>query len=262
MEFRALKLSIQGGIGRLVFSDPARGNPIDGRLCAEISEAADQLSEHGDLRVLLITAEGPAFSYGGDIAMFTAHLDRLPVMIKRWTTDLHTGIARLQRMDAPIVAAVHGMCAGGMAGFIAGCDLVIASASARFHAAYAGIGFSCDAGSSIMLTRRMGAGRARRYLLLNETLDAAEALASGLIDEVVTNEDLADRAETVVQQLSTGPTLAFGETRRLLLSAHDQPLETQLELEAQALARVSGSADGREGLTAFAARRKPTFQGR
>ena len=178
------------------------------------------------------------------------------------TSQIHPAIARLQRMNAPVVGAIHGVCAGGMAAFVAGFDLLVAAEEARFVAAYAGIGFSCDAGSSVMLTRRMGLSRARRYLLLNETLDAKSALAAGLVDEVTPAAQLLDKAKGFAERLAAGPTLALGETKRLLLSAADTALETQLELEAQALARVSRSADAREGIAAFAGKRKPAFVGR
>ena len=262
MEFSALRLDVADGLARLTFTDTARANPIDGKFCAEICEAAILISEDPRVRCLLITAEGKTFSYGGDISAFVDDLDNLPANIKRWTTTLHSGIARLQRMNAPIVAAVQGVCAGGMSGFVAGSDIVIAANNARFVAAYAGIGYNCDAGSSIMYSRRMGLARARKFLLLNETLTAAEALAAGLADEVVPLDQLRARAEAVAAQLAAGPTRAFGEMRRLLLSASDQPLETQLELEAQALARSAATADAREGLTAFAEKRAAVFKGR
>lgn len=261
MQFEGLRLTLEEGIGRLTFIDTARGNPIDGRLCAEINEAANILSDAKGLRAVLLSAEGKAFSFGGDIASFMDHLDHLSSMIKRWTADLHMGIARLQRMDAPLVAAVYGICAGGMASIVAGADVVVAANDTRFVAAYSGIGYCCDAGSSVMFSRRMGLARARRYLLLNETIAADEALRCGLADEVVARAALEERAEVLVRQLAAGPTLAFGETRRLLLSAEDQPLETQLELEAQALARIARTADAREGLTAFSQKRKPDFAG-
>jgi 2-(1,2-epoxy-1,2-dihydrophenyl)acetyl-CoA isomerase len=261
MAFESLRLEQDGGIARLTLIDAERCNPIDGRFCAEICEAAILLSERKGLRAVLIAAEGKAFSYGGDIATFVRQLDDLPAMIKRWTTDLHSAIARLQRMDAPIVAAVHGVCAGGMAAFVAGADYLIASDDARFVAAYMGIGYSCDAGSSVMFTRRMGLSRARRYLLLNETIAADEALRCGLADEIAPRADLAAAAEAVTARLAQAPTRAIGETRRLLLSAADQPLEVQLELEAQALARMSATRDAREGLGAFAEKRKPIFTG-
>lgn len=256
-----LKLTIDNGLAHLVFTQAQRGNPIDGALCSEIKEASVILSESKEVRAVLVTAEGSAFSYGGDIASFLTQLDELPGMIKRWTSDLHMALARLQRMDAPIVAAVHGVCAGGMAAFVAGCDIVVAAEDSKFVAAYAGIGYCCDAGSSVTLSSRMGVARARKFLLLNETLDAETSLAAGLVDEVCTVNDYAERAHAIASKLASGPTKAYGEIRRLLLSAGSQSLETQLENEAQALSRCAGSLDAREGLTAFAERRKPVFKG-
>ena len=261
MAFAQMRLTIDDGLARLTFADAARGNPIDAVLCAEIGEAAIILSEDPAVRCVLVAAEGKTFSYGGDIGSFIDDLDDLPRNIKRWTSGIHGGISRLQRMDAPIVAAVQGVCAGGMSAFVAGADIVVAAEDAKFVAAFAGIGFSSDSGSSIMYTRRMGIARTRRFLLLNETLDAQAALAAGLVDEVAPMDGYVARAEAIARQLAAGPTRAFGEMRRLLMTVEDQPLETQLELEAQALARSAGTADAREGLTAFAARRKPVFRG-
>ncbi|WP_375207823.1 enoyl-CoA hydratase/isomerase family protein [Hyphococcus sp.] len=262
MVYRSLRIDIDDGVARLVFTDEKRANPIDGQFCAEFCDAAAILSENKAVRAVLISAEGNDFSYGGDISSFVKHLDNLPLMIKRWTADLHSGVARLQRMDAPIVAAVHGVCAGGMSALVAGADILVAATDARFVAAYAGIGFSCDAGSSIMYSRRLGPARARRFLLMNETLNAGEALSAGLADFVVEPDQLQSKTDEIVTKLKSGPTRAFGETRRLLISAGDQPLEAQLELEAQALARIAGADDAREGLTAFHEKRNPQFLGR
>lgn len=261
MNFSKVRLEIADGLARLTFCDAARGNPIDAVLCAELCEAAILLSEDRGVRCVLLAAEGKVFSYGGDIASFIDNLDELPRNIKRWTTTLHSAVVRLQRMDAPIIVAVHGVCAGGMAALVAGADFVVAAEDAKFVAAYASIGYSNDAGSSIMFSRRMGIARTRRFLLLDETLDARQALAVGLIDEVAPNPDFVNRAETIARKLAAGPTKAFGEMRRLLMTVEDQPLESQLELEAQALARSAATLDAREGLTAFAERRKPVFKG-
>ncbi|MES2492560.1 MAG: enoyl-CoA hydratase-related protein [Pseudomonadota bacterium] len=261
MTWTSMRIDREGGLARWTFTQPERGNPIDGTFCAEFCDAANELSDDPGVRAVLLTAEGKSFSFGGDVKLFVQDLDNLPRLIKRWTADLHMGIARLQRMNAPVVAAVQGICAGGMAACVAGADVVVAEPGTRFVAAYAGIGYSNDAGASIMLSRRMGIARAKRYLLLNETLDAQTALAAGLADEVVAAEELLTRAEAVARKLADGPTLAFGEMRRLLNSVADQPLETQLELEAQGLARMSATADAREGLLAFAEKRKPRFTG-
>lgn len=261
MAFERLTLTVEDGLARLEFNNAVRGNPIDETFCAETCEAATLLSVDPAVRCVLVTAKGDAFGYGGDINSFVGDLASLPTNIKRWTTTLHSGVARLQRMDAPIVAAVHGVCAGGMSAFVAGADILIAADDAKFVAAYPGIGFSCDAGSSIMYARRMGAARARRFLLLNETLTADAALACGLADEVHPRDAFHGRAEEVARQLAAGPTKAFGEIRRLMLSVYDQPLETQLEFEAQALSRSSATQDAANAIKAFSERRRPEFGG-
>jgi 2-(1,2-epoxy-1,2-dihydrophenyl)acetyl-CoA isomerase len=257
----ALRHETVDGLARLVFCNGARGNPIDAQFCAELCEAAAVLSTDERVRAVLVTAEGANFSFGGDIEAFVGDLDGLSANIKRWTATLHSAIARLQWMNAPIVAAVHGVCAGGMAALVAGADYVVAGDDARFVAAYAGIGYSCDAGASAMYVRRLGLARARKFLLLNETLDASAALSAGLVDEVAPRPELQERAEAVARKLAAGPTRAFGEMRRLLLNAGRQPLEAQLEMEAQALSRVAATRDAREGLMAFRDKRKPDFHG-
>ena len=260
-ELAAMRLEFEDGLARLTFTDSSRGNPIDGRFCSELLEVAIRLSGRRDVRAVIVSAQGRAFSYGGEIGSLVGDLDELPRNILRWTADLHSAIVRLQRIDAPIVAAVHGVCAGGMAAFVAGCDIVLASERASFQAAYPGIGFSCDAGATFMLSRRMGPARARRFLLLNEGLDAEASRDAGLIDELVIGEELLARAEAVARKLASGPTRAYGEIRRLFLTVADHSLEAQLELEAQALSRVASSTDAREGLTAFAAKRPALFKG-
>jgi 2-(1,2-epoxy-1,2-dihydrophenyl)acetyl-CoA isomerase len=265
MTYESLRLEIQDGIAHVTLTEAERGNPIDGRFCHEINELGLDLTEastRGDVRAVLLDAEGAAFSYGGDVKVFAKAGDELSNLILRWTSDLHMGISRLQKMDAPIVAAVHGVCAGGMAAFVASSDYVVAADDVMFVAAYTGIGYSCDASSSISFSRRMGLARTRRYLLLNERLDAPTALDAGMVDEVVPRDELAARGAKMAGRLAAGPTRAYGEIRRLLLSAEDQPLDTQLELEAHALARMAATEDAREGLAAIAEKRKPTFNAR
>lgn len=261
MNLETMRLERDGAVARLVFAQGPRGNPIDGIFCADLLEIANELSEDKSVRAVLMLAEGENFSFGGDVVSFAGLLDVLPKMIKRWTASLHMAIARIARIDAPIVAAVQGVCAGGMNGLVAGADYVIARPNARFVAAYAQIGFCPDAGTSIMLSRRMGIARAKRFLLMSETLEADSAISIGLIDEIVADDQLTARAEGLARKLAEGPTKAFGELRRLFLSVTEQSFEAQLESEALALARCSATSDAREGLAAFVAKRKPTYRG-
>jgi 2-(1,2-epoxy-1,2-dihydrophenyl)acetyl-CoA isomerase len=214
------------------------------------------------VRCVLLTAEGKAFSFGGDLVAVARDIDNLALNMRRQTLLLHAGIGRLQRLDAPIVAAVQGACAGGTASMVAGCDVVVAAANARFVPAYVTIGFACDGGGSVFYARRMGLARARHYLLMNEPMKAEAALAAGLVDEVTAPELLLDRAEEIARKFATGPTRAYGEIRRLFLGLGETAIEGLLELETQAMARAMRTHDAVEGVQAFLAKRPAQFLGR
>ena len=262
MTYKTIALSVVDGLARLTLDQPAAGNPFNAEFCKEFGEVGTELNGRKDVRAVLITANGKFFSVGGDIRMFVDTLDTLPEKILEWTAGLHTGVARLKRLDAPLIAAVHGTCMGGGVALIAGCDMVFAGKSARFGAAYPQIAYSCDAGASFALASRMGIARARRFMLFNEMLSAEQANQAGIVDQLVDDAALIATAEAAALQLSRGPTRAYGHVRRLIDKALRTPLETQLEDEAQTLYACAGSDDAREGITAFIEKRPAAFKGR
>lgn len=256
-------LVVDEGVARVTLARPDRGNAMDMPFFRAFGAVVDEIERRRDeVRAVLITSTGPYFSVGGDISAFLDAGDRLPDLILEGTDHIHPALARLRTMDAPVVVAVQGTAAGGAGSLVAGCDLVIASRTAKIGAAYSRIGFSCDMGASRAYASRMGVARARRFLLLAETLDAEAAERAGLVDEVVDPERLTEVAEGYAQRFAAGPTRAYGEIRRLVDDALATPLEVQLEHEALALARTAGSHDGREGITSFSEKRKPVFEGR
>ena len=262
MTYRTIELFVEHGLARVTLNQPEIGNPFNADFCSDFCALGNELSGRSDVRAVLLKGKGKFFSVGGDIRMFAKQLDTLPNAIREWTSTLHMGIARLQRLNAPIVAAVHATCMGGGVALVAGCDIVFAANAARFGAAYPQIGYSCDAGSSFALASRMGIARARRFLLLNEILSASDALQTGLVDFLVGDAELDEASEGMAVKLSQGPTRAYGAIRRLLTRSLGQPVEAQLEDEAQALAGAAATEDAREGITAFVEKRLPRFQGR
>lgn len=262
MAYRSIDLAVRDGVAHIALDQAHSGNPFNEVFCREWLAAANELAGRQDVRAILLTARGKYFSVGGDINMFAESLDVLPQRIREWTAALHMGLARFARLDAPMVAAVHGVAMGGAVALVAGCDVVYASRSAAFGAAYPTIGYSCDAGASKALASRMGIARARRFLLCGEMLKADQAIACGVADFVVDDAELAASAEAMAQRLAGGPTRAFGEIRRLFSKVTQQSFEAQLEDEAQALAGVAGTQDAREGIVAFVEKRRPNFAGR
>ena len=262
MSRQAIELKVVDGLARVVLNRPDVGNPIDGSFCGELRDVANELAGDPGVRAVLLEARGRFFSVGGDLNAFAASLERLPDRIREWTAMAHVAVARLARLDAPLVAAVHGTAMGGGVALAALADLVYCARSAKLGSAFAQIGYSCDCGTSSALAARMGPARARRFVLLAETLTAEQAAAAGLVDFVVDDDRVLAEAEQAAQRLSRGPTRAYGEVRRLFARALAQPFEAQLEDEAQALARVAATEDAREGVRSFVEKRKPSFRGR
>jgi 2-(1,2-epoxy-1,2-dihydrophenyl)acetyl-CoA isomerase len=258
----SLRLDLDdAGLATLTFTQAERGNPIDAAFCRDFRIAMNQLWLQPGLRGLLIRAKGPHFSFGGDIKFFASQVEHLPRLIVECTSDLHMGLARAWRLPVPVVAEVQGWAMGGAVAVLAGADIVVAGTSARFGSAFAQLGFSCDSGTSVTLSMRMGAARARRFTMLAEVLDSAAAERCGLADEVVADAELSARAQAVARQLAAGPTLALGEIKRLFLAAGAGLLETQLEDEARTLAKVAASADARGAVQAFARKERFEFNG-
>ena len=175
------------------------------------------------------------------------------------TDPLNIAIARLMRLDAPIIAAVNGVAAGVGLSLVAMADIALASQSARFTSAYTQIGYTPDGGSSWLLPRLIGQRRAMELYLTGRTLNANEALDWGLINQVVEPEVLDDCAEILTQKLARGPTGSFGAVKRLLLTSSSQDLEGQLALEARVIIAQSQTEEGREGVRAFVEKRPPLF---
>src|SRR6516165_690529 len=206
---KSFDCTIEDGLAHIVLNRPERGNPIDGEFCREFCLCIAELSERSDIRAVLLSARGRLFSVGGDLTSLVKQGDALPRSIKAWTADLHTAIARMVRMRAPVVAAVHGNVAGGSVSLMAAADLVVVAETARISAAFSKIGFSPDSGSTTTVTRRIGVARARRFFLLGETLDANTALSLGLVDHVVASHAVQGEAERMAKELAAGPTEAL-----------------------------------------------------
>lgn len=262
MELKAFAFEVKDGVARITLNQPERGNPFDRRFAEEFDYLATECAVRREVRAVLIDAKGRFFSVGGDLNALASDRDELARFVSAATSDLHMGISRFARMNAPVVVAVHAMAAGGAVALVAGADFALAASSAKFYAAFTGIGIVSDSGGSYYLPRRMGSRRAAQFLLLNETLTAQQAVEAGLINRVVEPEALADEAMALAHRLAHGPTLAYGETKNLLLQSSTETLEAQLENEARAMARVTRTDDAWNAMRAMLVKQKPTFEGR
>ena len=141
ISLETLRCTFEEGLARVTLARPALGNPIDGAFCRDFRDLSVTLSTDARVRAVLLTAEGRFFSVGGDIRSFVKDRAALPGIVKSWTADLHMALARLQRMNAPVVCAVHGDVAGGAVSLAAGADVLFAAEGVKFNAAFTMIGY-------------------------------------------------------------------------------------------------------------------------
>lgn len=262
MSLESLKFSLEDGVARITLAQPDRGNPLDAALCRDLRRVAEDCARRSDLRAVLIDAEGRYFSVGGDLKLLTRDRGGMPALVAGMLADLGAAVSILARLDAPAVACVHGLAAGGAVGLLSGCDFVLAGPEVRFVAAFGGIGVTGDTGCSYHLPRRVGMRRATEFLLLNESWDAPTAFEHGLVNRIVPADALADEALRLARTLAGGPTRGHGETRRLLGRSLSNTLDEQLALEAAAISRLLRTDDSWNAMQAVLAKRQPRFEGR
>lgn len=261
MAYETLNYEVQAGVGVITFTRPEAANAMTPQCAAELSEVALEVESDRAVRALVITGEGKMFCAGGDLGAFAAAGDGARALLLKMAGDLHMGLSRLSRMSAPVIGAVNGTAAGAGFSLVMACDLAVSASSAVYTMAYTNAGLSPDGSSTYFMPRKIGDRKTRELMLTNRVLKADEALDWGIVNEVVADEEVLDRAMALAQKLAQGPTRAYGKVKELLTSSFDQSLETQMELEARAIADMIDTRDGREGVDAFLNKRKPEFHG-
>jgi 2-(1,2-epoxy-1,2-dihydrophenyl)acetyl-CoA isomerase len=262
MPYQNLLLDRADAVATITLNRPDAYNALNLALGRELFHAALEVDEDPGIRCVVITGAGKAFCGGGDVKEFAENLPRIGALVKELTTYVHGAVSRLVRSAKPVVVAVNGVAAGGGFSLALAGDLVIAAESARFTVAYSKIGATPDVSSTYFLPRLVGVRRAFELYLTNRALSAREAADWGLVTRVVPDGALAGATTALAMELAEGPTKAFGAAKLLFQQSTHESLETQMELEARAIAASGVTEDFREGVRAFAAKKTPTFRGR
>jgi 2-(1,2-epoxy-1,2-dihydrophenyl)acetyl-CoA isomerase len=254
-----------GPVATLTLNKPDKANAFDPAWLPSMIDFVAAVDADPAVRCLLLRGNGKHFMAGGDLSSIDETLQKEPIERSLGVAapiHVYNQFGRLlRRMNKPIVASVQGAVAGAAVGLVAACDLVIAADSAFFFVAHALHGGSVDGLTTYFLPRQIGTRKSMELALLAERIPAAEAQRIGLINFVVPAAQLAAETDRLVQRLATGPTRAYGLIRQEILASLDNSLEEQGRLEAESYAAASMSADWKEGLAAFFAKRKPGFTG-
>ena len=252
-----LRVRVDAGVLRLTLDRPQVFNALTPAMADALADLVEQAVARDDVRVVLLTGTGAAFSTGADISGADAHegfdvtaLDRANRIIRA-----------IVRLDKPVVAAVNGIAAGVGCSAALACDIVVATESASFLLAFARIGLMPDGGASATVAAAIGRPRAMRMGLLAEPLTAREAYDAGLVTHLTADEDFEETVERLVGRLAAGPPLALAATKRAINAATLPHLDDALERERTGQTLLLRTTDVAEGMRAFSDRRKPVFRG-
>ena len=254
------------GIVTITLNRPETRNPLtDADMLEGILAAIDRLEADESVRVAILTGAGKAFSSGGKMQAMREGGGLKEALPARTRTNYKRGIQRLPlafaALEVPIIAAVNGPAIGAGCDLTCMCDLRIAGESARFAESFVKIGLVSGDGGAWLLPRVVGWSKAAEMALTGDMIDAAEALACGLVSQVVPDDELMDVARALALRIAANPPFAVRMTKRLLWEGRSAGLASVLEMAApmQALAHATGDHD--EAVEAFLAKRKPVFRG-
>lgn len=261
MDYQTLNFDVDSGVATITLNRPEALNAMSPAMAKELHEVVLQIDANNSVRAVILTGTGKAFCAGGDLGAFVAAGEQARTLILQMTGDLHLALSRLSRNRAPVIAAVNGTAAGAGFSLAMAADLAIAEEQAVFTMAYTNAGLSPDGSSTYFMPRKIGDRRTRELMLTNRLLTAPEALDWGVVNQVVEGGGALAAARVMATGMAQGPTEAYAQVKRLLDSSFSQSLETQMELEARAIADQVASVDGQEGMLAFVEKRKPQFRG-
>lgn len=257
-----VRVEITDGLAELRMVRSEGRNGIDMAMVRGLDESLAAVEDDPGMRSLLVTAEGPAFTVGGDLGHLREHAARLPAELDAMIGIYHDVLGRLSRLPVPVTVAARGAVAGGGLGLLWCADVVVAADDLRIATGFVHLALSGDGGSSWHLPRLVGLRRAQELILGGRVLEASEALDWGLVTRVVPGDELEERAHEQARAFADAPTVALAEMKRLLLDSSTREYPAQLAAERAAIVRCADTEDAQEGLTAFAARRRPSFRGR
>jgi 2-(1,2-epoxy-1,2-dihydrophenyl)acetyl-CoA isomerase len=265
MEGNPVLAALDGGVLTLTLNRPERLNAMNNPLIEAMNRELARARNDDKIRAVLLTGTGRAFCAGADLVgggPFDSTASTPPDLGADMDRIFNPMIRAMRGLPKPIVGAINGVAAGGGANFALACDIVLAARSARFDQAFVRISLMPDLGGTWFLPHAVGDARARALAMLGSSLPAEEAERMGMVWQVVDDAALMDEASKLARRLAAGPTLSYAAIKRAINLAATNTLDQQLDLERDSQKALGQSADCREGVAAFLAKRPAEFTGR
>ncbi len=258
-----IEVEDRGPIRILAINRPEVRNALNTSVLLQMRRAVRQAAETNDLRALVVTGRGGAFSGGADVKEWLDKKNGIdPHPDHDWVEEAVKLVHDIFTFPKPSVAMIDGPIVGAGLDMALACDFRVSSERARFICAYTRVGYPPDCGGSWLMPRLIGVEAAKMFAYTGDAWDAAKALSAGMVTEVVPQVELETRAFALAEKLASGPTVAIGQAKHLIDSAFSRSLAEQQHAELQA-GRICGTTqDHAEGLLAANERRTPRFIGR
>ena len=260
--FQFLKLEKQAGVATLTLNRPDTLNAWNQKMRDELREAVRQLVFDNDLRVLVITGEGRAFSAGEDVRGMQGLTDIGTRGFRRIARDIHNVFDEIEAIEVPVIAAINGVAAGGGLELALSCDFRFAADTAKLGFPENNVGLIPGSGGCSRLVKLVGVARAKRLVMSGQMIPAAKALEMGLVDEVHPPEVLLVKARELASQLAAKAPMALGLAKIVLNACANVDPDTGRHLERLGQSILKKTEDHAEGAKAFVEKRKPDFKGR
>lgn len=252
----------QAGITTVTLNRPKQLNALNDQMARDLKSAM-QNAVDADTRLVIIQGAGNHFMAGGDVGFFHQGLsftrEEREKLLDELISMVHDSVRLIRDLSVPVLGLVHGNVAGFGMSLMSACDLVIADENCLFTQAYTNIGVTPDGGNTYFIPRLIGAKKFMAMTLLNQSLNASDALAAGLISQVVPSGELAATGLKVARKLAKGPTKTYANVKRLVNQTFNCTLQQQLDAEQESFTACALSNDFAEGVTAFVEKRKPEF---
>ncbi len=264
MQSSTVRTETKNGVFWITLNRPDKLNAFNEQLGNDLLEALKEGEKSPEVRCVVLTGEGRAFSVGEDLnTSRSAYESGKTVPFGDVLKNKYNPIVqRIRKMDKPVMAAVNGVTAGAGLGLALACDLRAASDKATFHEAFIKVGLIPDAGTSFWLPRILGPGKAMEVGLLGEPIDAGKALDFGLVNWVFPEATFRSEVAKIAERLAKGPTKAMGLTKRALNRAVVVDMDSSLEYEMYLQDVAGKTRDHVEGVRAFFDKRDPEFTGK
>lgn len=252
-----------GPLATIKLNDPAHMNAVDEEMRTELVDAMSRALDDDGVRAILVTGEGRAFCAGANLKDMSRDQTRgqKPTVGHMLRDGINAMLVRMVEGNKPVVTAINGPAVGFGCGLALAGDFVLVGRSAYFFQSFIRRGVVPDGGSSWLIPRLVGAGRARAMMMLGEKIDAEQALAWGLAHRLYNDAELFPAARAFAVDLANGPTLAYAQIKKMIAASTDNSFAEQLELEAVCQEAAFDTDDCREGIAAFIAGRPPSFKG-